>query len=149
MDITAEVREKAAEILLKARDAMNDSGAHWIQGDWSRLIKYDEKGQPQRAFCSVGAINHVSDAYAQENPDDPNWVVIDNARVAAVIALAQDEVFEGRRASAYGNEDQGGYGASEQKVITYNDDSGRAWEEIDSLFRRTAERLRAGEKGEQ
>jgi len=122
-------KEELADALKGARELMNDSGLHWVQGVSVAPIKRD--GRVEYGYCSWGAISTT--------------VPMDWEKKMAVIAeLAKDEAIaattlEPDVVRAPTSPEDEAY----NKVVTFNDTPGRTWEEIDAAFRRAEERLRS------
>lgn len=62
--------KKAAEILRRAVELMNNQGAHWTQGDYSD----QDPATGEARYCSLGAIyrigDEILDKYSEEYPDE-------------------------------------------------------------------------------
>lgn len=54
-------KERVAQTLRKAKELMNNKGAHWVRHDL-RTRKYDDTGDPESeySYCSLGAIFQVT-----------------------------------------------------------------------------------------
>jgi hypothetical protein len=113
-----------AEALRAALAAMNDSGKHWHQGDYVIYLDDDEP-----SFCAVGAINYVTGGNAE------NWN--DTETRATIVAL--DGVIKAEVAPTRSNpESWNEFDYAIDRVIRWNDDSERTWEEIVAKFNEAA-----------
>lgn len=128
--LTADERKVVAELIREARELMNNSGKHWVKGEFTRIVDGGEIG-----YCSMGALNQVF--YSKEETDDQvgGW-----ARRDAILALAEDEAIA---AVHYSGNSRNQHSIAEWQVITYNDGEDRTWPEVEAAFKRTEERLLA------
>jgi hypothetical protein len=119
-------KEIVADALKRARDLMNDYGAHWIKGHWEQTLENGERG-----FCSVGALRDVTGS--REN----------SVLLAALQALLASEQVrtDSPDLSAVAT---GSVNAIADVIVAWNDDPNRTWPEVDVLFTQTEERVRAG-----
>ena len=109
-----------ADLLRQARDLMNDQGKHWIQGQSATLRGFDD-GQPQyERFCSIGAIRYVltGDPFNDGNADENYLVQCLDAQIT----------LPGARGDYQGSD----------KVVLWNDMTGREWGEVYEAFTNAA-----------
>jgi hypothetical protein len=146
--LTAEQRENVANILRHAREAMNDSGAHWTQGTFEKYLN-DDTGE--RAFCSIGAVDHITNQGVRPYATDEEWEMASEIKSAVIFALAEDEMLAGidlsdlEKADYYGGEVEKERYLNEVRVIRFNDKNDTTWEDVEALFKRAEERVRSWE----
>lgn len=115
-------KREVGKLLRAALAAMNDSGRHWTRG----RLKRTRNGEV--SFCSIGAINHVTD---RPNTESEGYAVDDNNR-AVVYALAN--VINKKAGTGPPRDDHEAVGA----IWAYNDHTGRSWPEIEAVFKAAA-----------
>jgi len=123
MEMTA-----VADALKEARELMNDSGAHWTQGQWAR-----QTDNGDTAYCAVGALRSVTGYVSGDDYGPVLWEAIQ-------ILSENEEVKEAAREQF---EEEFEMLPPVDRVIAWNDDGSRTWEEISEIFTRTEERVRA------
>lgn len=117
-----------AEILRAALNAMNDNGAHWTKGEYADGPAY----APDTSYCSVGALNYVVTG-------DPEAGFSDERFRDALFALSA--VLDPR--TDLSDEQTSGWTEFDfacDRVITWNDDGERTWEEVVAKFTEAAEK---------
>lgn len=138
----ANTRRAVGRALTRARDMMNDNGAHWIK----HSIRGYKKGEI--AYCSLGAIIHST----------PDGTPVDNyggkvIRQLAKISLARvidpdrmaaeesklNDIFKGPH-----NEDMIRRNLARtagEVITTWNDHPDRRWRDVDRKFRKAVKSL--------
>jgi len=133
--------KEIAEKLREALRLMNDSGKHWIKGDWQQeLDEVDEYGYYQLGYCSVGAIrvaNNVDDIEADDA--DSNACVF--ALAELLPAFDYQKVVPAYRPDP--STPEGRTTILTDRVIRWNDKEERTWEEIVEKFSEAANRQEA------
>jgi hypothetical protein len=116
---------RVAKVLKKARDLMNDQGAHWIQG----RLRSRNTATGEVSFCSVGAVMEAA-------MGDENSLI----RREALLVLAEsvDPSFK-RDGEFFG----GVIDTAKGIVIRWNDSPDRHWTVVDKKFAEAQERARA------
>jgi hypothetical protein len=109
--------ERVARVLEDALALMNDSGAHWVQGEY--MVSNGE----EMFFCSVGAIRKASGHSPFDMSDPP-------LTAAAIRAVA----------SAYRSIDKNDPGR--YRVIKWNDNPKTTWDTVVRRFGRAAAKAR-------
>jgi len=127
MTISANV---VADALAKARDLMNDKGKHWTKGTSRKPIRVWRGEIVEYAYYSSGALTESTDDWGQIHPNP--------VRLEAIVALSQNPQIAAIDVLKYSDP----YEEALAKIITWNDDPDRTWDEIDTAFRETEERLR-------
>lgn len=115
--MTKKMLLQIADSLEKARDKMNDSGAHWLKG---ALRSRNDDGEMK--YCSIGAINAVV-------PQKGEFSLNNEMRKA----LANRGI--------YRKNSMGGPGATEC-IIEFNDARDREWPQVKGAFTRAINSLR-------
>jgi hypothetical protein len=110
--------KEIARKLRQARDLMTHNGSHWVQGSL-----YDDARQ---AYCSIGAIRKVTTG-------DPYLVNPDEERQLTE-ALLPFLVFAEGQAIPLDSRD---------RVVKWNDESGRTWAEVSNAFEAAAREMEA------
>jgi hypothetical protein len=123
--------EELADVIRDARAKMNQTGRHWCQGASIQPLGEDAPGE--FAYCSWGSVYYSSRGEGGGDYDIGMAVMGELAKDPAVAPypVRVDVDVEGPLEEAY------------SKVVGFNDDPARTWEEIDGVFRRTEERLRS------
>jgi hypothetical protein len=111
-------KEIAAK-LRQARDLMNDTGAHWIQGRSATSAR----GEWVR-FCSIGAIRYVVNGDPYEDSSEEDYLT-----EALATQIPEDEAPRG-----YEGPD---------KIVFWNDRADRTWSEISETFEQAAKAAEA------
>ena len=106
------------DVLLRARDKMNDSGRHWVKGFYKTFTKGKVEGEA--CYCAVGAIKAST----------RNKLLRESAYEDLIM-------FGGINSQLFSSV----FHDNERKIINWNDDWNRTWEEIDSAFRKAAKDL--------
>lgn len=127
-------KEMLADLLRDARELMNDTGRHWVQGSFQRPVHGDD-GTVEYGYCSYGAIGHVTDG----RPIEQLYAV----RTALCVELGKDEAIANTPLDSELEASQDEEGNAYSRLVTFNDTEGRRWEEVEGAFRRTEDRLRA------
>jgi hypothetical protein len=104
---------KIAKALREALALMNDSGAHWTQGEYM-----SKSMNIECAYCSVGAVRAVTAGHPHFTNEDTD----------AVLRVLSREL---PSANSDGWENQ---------VIDWNDAADRTWEDIVDAFTKAADR---------
>jgi hypothetical protein len=116
-----------AEFARRARELMNDSGRHWVQGSY----------QLGSSFCSIGALRKSLFGEAQGgfyiNEGDSRFIAITHA-----LAEAIEEKYP---AFVTKQEDEHGEVKDVDLVINFNDDEETKWEDVERIFMRAEEIL--------
>lgn len=126
-------KQEIAMYLREAVKLMNDRGAHWVRGEYSEVINYDQDTgdgtfTPEYGFCSLGAIRHVT--------GDP---LFDPGPVS-------DEVAQALAAVLPPNPLEERFGVSEEeqrskvydRIMRWNDDDDREWDDVVEKFEEAA-----------
>lgn len=130
------------EIAAKLREAlalMNDSGKHWVQGDFIEVV--DEYVTPdgtykeEYGYCSIGAIRTVLNGSVEDSSPESD---------AVALALA-DVLPETPPFMQFSSESDEGYArrVALDKIVNWNDDMERRWEEVVEKFNEAAARAEA------
>ncbi len=130
------------EIAAKLREAvklMNDSGAHWWQGDYSHVIEWftapDGTYEPREvAYCSLGAIREVTGTPVGDVSDTSAKVA---GALAAVLPPSRGETATPKMHESEAGERSRTY----DRIVEWNDCDGREWQEIVEKFEEAAELL--------
>lgn len=102
-----------AEKLRAALELMNDGGKHWAKGSY-RTINEDE----EYSFCAVGAIQQVTPFYSMRSERDECLVAL-NEQLPPAYRDYYDEPWK--------------------NIVTWNDESGRTWDQVVDVFTRAAD----------
>lgn len=117
--------QRVVEILDRAIELMNDSGAHWTQGAFKRRLD----GEAEYAYCSVGAIREASGFDADQTTSDDLTVAAIEAVARATIPYTQKVRADEHRAYA------------PNIVIHWNDDPDTTWRKVVTRFKRARTRV--------
>lgn len=117
-----------AETLRAALDLMNNKGDHWTQGQYADGHPED----PDTAFCSVGAINFIVTGDPDAGFNDPQV-----RRTISTLASVLTDVpmMTGTTTSTWKEFDY-----QVDRVIRWNDNGERNWEDIVQKFKEAAEK---------
>lgn len=128
MDMT--IDRKAARLLRRAEELMNEGGEHWTKGVFKRSSYITDpktlKTRAELSYCAVGAVwaaaaeEGLTTAYNAERSND----VVNRA----ITALAQ-RIKEAGVTRTYDN--------PIDTVTSWNDNSFRTFDEVRSMFRNT------------
>lgn len=121
------------EVAAKLREAlrlMNDNGAHWIKGEYAEDIEYDENGDSvEVAYCSLGAIRYVTGTDLWTGSNESNVVAFALADALPPVEFPPEY--------AAMTPEQGAF----DKIVTWNDDEDREWNEVVEAFTKAADQL--------
>lgn len=148
--------QRATRLLRKARDLMNDNGAHWVQGSFKRTLHYGKNiGEHEYGYCSVGGLNEaagrsgVDRTYAGENTamalaicELANTILKDpkNAEIVKKSSYLKS-VLNRRKKKTLSPSSSLDIGDAFSVVIAFNDSKDNDWNGVDSVFKNTAVRL--------
>lgn len=118
-----------AEKLRAARDLMNESGKHWVQGKFQYPVSSFAE---ETRYCAIGAIRKVVSGDAYKNTEEAR-------EIAAVL---REQII----ADGVGPDD--GPLDEEEVVVLWNDSTLRTWQEVSDTFLAAAEKAEATTKGE-
>ena len=127
-------RRAIAKKLREALLLMNDTGRHWVKGEYQEELYFDENtGVGEYGFCSLGAIRYVTGS-DMEVPTE------ESTAVALALAQAIPEV-----------EQEDAYAASDEerffnRIVRWNDHDDRTWEQVEEKFMEVADSLEAAER---
>ena len=123
--------QEIVDVLDRAIELMNESGAHWTQGSFRRPLGYDLH---EYAYCSVGGIREAAGVR------DPAWSDNDLSRAAiAAVARAYLPTQKERHDSEW---DHG----TTNIVIDWNDSGNTNWTKVVRRFKRARARVLARAK---
>lgn len=118
-------KELLAEIILEARDLMNDGGKHWIKGIFE---EYDpETGE--KSYCTVGAL------YVCFLNRNIPFYVYDDISLQLVQTISEYSGWHGESVISC---------LSRFSITSWNDAPERTWEDVERVLTETARRLRDG-----
>lgn len=120
----------AANALREARELMNDSGKHWHKGNWD--VDLDDGS---KAYCSAGALRKVTGFR-------PSVDEYDGTIGLALAALAADPEVNEYVLERIEYNELSPETSDLDRVINWNDDVARTWEDISAAFERAEQRLR-------
>ena len=134
---------KVIQALKNALAAMNDSGAHWVQGTLRDYPEFDLNPEPR--YCSLGAVYLVTGAdldtiIADEDSEAANTGDLElRKEVVALLAntIPDEEIPElpsGVMMTRAGDDET--HNQNQWRITTWNDSDLREWPEIVALFER-------------
>jgi hypothetical protein len=134
MSVANPTPDEVVEVLDKAIALMNNTGKHWTQNAFKRILETDMEGAPiDHAYCSVGAIRAVSGIQIVDYASNPLADAATDAVARATIPHADD-----RRKEEWSE------GLSTIAVVTgWNDDGDTTWEKVVRRFKRARSRVLA------
>jgi hypothetical protein len=152
------MKERVAEALRKARDLMNDSGAHWTRYDLRTRAYDDQEGEwlDEYSYCSLGAIyaatgidldkiiSFDSDQgyiYAEEEESREVLATGDPELRAAVIESLVEQIDRAEIPEPYkGHWYEQATDVERQKlrITNWNDDHVQDWSEVEAMFEEAA-----------
>lgn len=128
------------EIAAKLREAlasMNDSGAHWYQGDYNF---YDDDGEV--SYCSLGAINLATMNDPIGVPYTGDERVADRDAVVTALAKQIDYDLPETVVIPPGVKEAESFAS---KIVYWNDDPERGWPDIVAAFTAAADKAEKGD----
>lgn len=122
-------KKEIAANLRKALTLMNDSGAHWIKGEYTETLEYDDDDNPiEVGYCSLGAIREVTNTDLWSGSEESNEVAF---ALAAVLPPYEAPGYVPFSPEA----------AAFDRIVAWNDDDDRAWNQVVEAFTQAAARL--------
>lgn len=114
-------RQEIAAKLREALALMNNDGAHWVKGEFIEQVDDLEYG-----YCSLGAIRHVTGTDVESPSEESDEV-----------ASALSEVLPEVRGLSLNGLPEDVY----DRIVTWNDDLARTWDEVVAKFTEAADRM--------
>lgn len=122
-------RQEVAAKLREALAVMNDKGAHWVKGEYSEVLEWDDFDAPlEIGYCSLGAIRHVTGTSVEGTSYESNEVAL---TLAQVLPDVPEPAVPGLRLATAADR-------AFDKIVTWNDNDERTWEEVVAKFNEAA-----------
>lgn len=121
-------KKEIAEKLREALALMNDNGAHWVKGEYQEALEYDDFDYPiEFGYCSLGAIRAVTETSVEDVSEESNALALALAEVLPPIDVPGGIAF-----------DKNPEGRAFDKIVSWNDDDDREWNDVVAKFNEAA-----------